>query len=286
MNNRFFIRLSVAFSGFGLATLLFLLVFACLYSANAQEQGATFYAGDKGSGTNRVVTSKIITEKAWVRKVVTVDQNGQIHNDDGKIAQTAETSAINEVAENAAQISDAATASMNSSLEYLLTKTNNMASAGLGIAIAFPPETDDQNLRGFVVLTEYENGKDIQYVHYNTELSLAPNRTVCYETYGQKTMVKAAWKPKWDAAGTNMVVNGRTWSGVHRCEIDRPAWCLGKSCLDLPNETWGGDGGMEWGDMVLTHGGIPYFTGYVTNDVDRLVAYFDNGFLKEIKPIE
>lgn len=171
-------------------------------------------------------------------------------------------------------------------MDYLLAKTNNMATAGLGIALAFAPEGDDPNLRGFVVKTETVGQYDYQWVHYNMELSLPPNRCVVYETYDKKDTVKCEWDKPWDTAVTNITVSGRTWSGCHRCRVLRPAWASGKACLDLPNDIWGGDGGMDWGGMTLVHGGVPYITGYVTNSVAGLVAYFDNGFLKEIKPVE
>lgn len=259
--------------------ILFSAFAAVLASAGLAQQ-----LGDARGATNRVVTSKVHLEKGWRRDVVTVDQLGQIHGDGGKVAQLAETEAVNEVADNSSAVADAAKSSMEASMEYLLGQTNNMAQSGIGIAIAFPPETDDPNLRGFVVKTEYANGKDIQWVHYNTELSLPPNRTVTYETYGSSEMVKAVWSPKWDAAGTNLTVSGRVWNGVHRCEVQRPSWAIGKACLDIPNEVWGGANGMEWGDMLLTHdNGVPYYTGYVTNGVTGQVAYFDNGFFKELK---
>lgn len=236
----------------------------------------------KGSGTNRVVTSKTVTERAWRRDVVSVDDLGQIHGDGGRIAQVAETEAVNDVAERSGELADAATEAMVDSLDFLVGQTNNMARAGLGIALAFPPETDDINVRAFVVKTETQGLVDKQWVWYNRALSLPPNRTVCYERNdGTSAKVKAVWQD-WDADGDEITVSGKRWSGVHVCTVTRPTWASGKACLDLPNEVWGGENGMDWGDMVLTHGSVPYFTGYVTNAVDRKVAYFDNGFLKEI----
>lgn len=262
---------------------LFLIAFAFVGEIFADGQ---LIGAAKGGGTNRVVVSKTVTEKAWERNVVTVDDLGQIHGDGGVVAEAAETSAINDVATRSGEIADSADASMKASLTYFMTKTNNMATAGLGIAIAFPPETDDPNIRGFVVLSETEGVNDVQWVHYNRELSLPPNRTVVYERNdGTVAKVKANWG-KWDSAGTNLTVSGRSWNGVHRCTVARPTWAQGRACLDLPNEPWGGENGMDFGDIVLTHsGGIPYFTGYVTNGVAGVVAYFDNGFLKELKPI-
>lgn len=257
----------------------------CASAVFALAVAATSLGQSLGAGaTNRVVTSKIHLERKWERNVVTVDGLGEIHGDKGRVASVAETEAVNSVAERSAEVSASAKASMEDSLEYLTSQTNNMAQSGIGIAIAFPPETSDPNIRGFVVKTDYENGKDIQWVHYNVALSLPPNRLVVYETYGKTETVKAVWSPKWDAAGTNITVEGRVWQGVHRCEVQRPTFALGKACLDCPNETWGGTEGIEWGDMVITDGnGRNYFTGYVTNGITHEVAYFDNGFFKEIK---
>lgn len=260
--------------------------FVAVLAAGALLADGPLAGEAKGAGTNRVVTSKTVTERAWTRDIVTVDELGQIHGDGGKVATEAEAAAIGEVAEASVKVAQAAQASMNDSMTYLLTKTNNMATAGLGIALAFAPETDDPNLRGFVVKTETVGGTDYQWVHYNTELSLPPNRCVTYETYDKRETLKCVWVTPWEAEGENITVSGRTWSGCHKCRVPRPSWAQGKACLELPNEVWGGENGMDWGGMTLTHEGVPYFTGYVTNGVAGLVAYFDNGFLKEIKSAE
>lgn len=264
---------------------LFLLVVLALSLSAWADATAPYGARAATETTNRVVTSKTVTELAWKRNVVTIDELGRIHGDGGVVAREVETSAINDVAERAWEVSEAANEAMRLSLDLVESKTNDMANAGIGFAIAFRPETDDPNLRGFVVKTEYDKdtNKDIQWVHYNVELSLPPNRTVTYETHDKVENVKCDWG-SWDAAGTNMVVSGLAWEGLHRCTVSRPTWAVGKSCLDLPNDTWGGENGMDWGSMTLVDGnGRAYFTGYVTNGITHEVAYFDNGFLKEIK---
>lgn len=240
-----------------------------------------------GAGeTNRVVQSKVVRENAWKRDVVSTDGLGQIHNDRGLIAETAETAAVNDVADRASEIADAAREVMENSLEYVRGKTHLMSTNGFGIAIAFAPETDDVNIRGFVVKTETVDGTDTQWVHYNREMALPPNRVVVFERNdGTVAKQKVTWEKPWDAAGTNLTVGGRSWSGLHRCTVERPSWAVGRACLDLPNETWGGEDGMNWGDMVLTHGDVPYYTGFVTNNEAGVVAHFDNGFLKELSPI-
>ena len=44
---------------------------------------------------------------------------------------------------------------------------------------------------------------------------------------------------------------------------------------------------MDFGAVTLEkESGVAYYTGYVTNEVLNLKAYFDNGFLKEIVSIE
>ena len=49
---------------------------------------------------------------------------------------------------------------------------------------------------------------------------------------------------------------------------------------DLPNDRLGGPSGFDFGDLLLTVGGVPAYTGIVSNGVTGAVLYFDNGFCK------
>jgi len=236
-----------------------------------------------GFGATRVeVRSEVMRKNAWQKSVVTVDQDGEISGDKGVVGEKASTDAIDYVASNACQIAQAATASMNQSLQYLYSHTNQMATASVMFAVAIAPETVRSNLTGFVVKTETTGNQDRQWVWYNEALLLRPNRWVTYSNYAQSQSVKCNWV-NWTTNGVSVTYKGRTWEGCHECTIDRPSFAQGKPCLDLPNEEWGGPNGIEWGDLTLMRNGVEYYTGFVTNNVTGDVLYFDNGAMKPLQ---
>lgn len=257
---------------------------SALLAIGEDEQAPKGIAPDADNVVRQVV-SQTVTEKAWKRDVVTVDESNNIVGDGGVVGKKIETEAIDEVARRTADISESAKAAMENALETVYAKTNNMAKSGIGFALAFAPETDDVNIRGFVVKTDTVGSTDTQYVWYNASFATAPIRYVTYDLLGNHATVRCNWGT-WKPEGESLVHNGKTWSGVHKCTVTRPTWAVGKSCLDEPNEIWGGEKGMDFGAVTLEkESGVAYYTGYVTNDVLNLKAYFDNGFLKAIVPI-
>lgn len=236
------------------------------------------FAQDRAAGTNVVIVSEIIEEPAWKRQVVMQDGEGDIFNDDGTVGSAAESAAAGEAAEHAAEISDAANVAMTNALRVLTDTSANAATNAIGLALVVMPETSRTNLTAYVVKTETDGTTDTQWVWFNRRIDLSPNRFVVYETHDRCTTNKVTWT---DWTNTVTVVhNGRTWEGCHVCTVRRPAWAQGKSCLDLPNERFGGPGGFDFGDLLLTMGDAPLYTGYVTNGVNGAVLYFDNGFNK------
>lgn len=239
-----------------------------------------------GAANVNMVRSEPQTKKAWRRNVVTVDEEGNIKGDQGVVVTQAESDSLSYLASNITQVAAAANAAMTNSMQYLLSSTNNMATDGFGISIAFAPTGDEAAPIGYVIKTSTTNNVDVQYVHYNRTLEAPPNRKVLYTSNMGDEVAQACKWVNWSSNGVDMVVGGKAWSGVHECRVDRPSFAQGRACLDLPHEQWGGDNGIDWGSVTLTRGGLPYYTGYVTNTVEGLVAFFDNGFLKEIKPVE
>ncbi len=230
------------------------------------------------SSTNVVVVSETIEEPAWKRQVVMKDGTGAIRNDSGAVGSAAESAASGEAAEGAAEISDAANTSMTNALRVLTSAQANAATNAIGIALVVPPETSRTNLTAYVVKTETDGVTDTQYVWWNRNITLEPNRYVVYETHDRASTNKVTW-----ANWTNTVTvahNGRTWEGCHVCTVTRPTWARGAACLDLPNETFGGPNGFDFGDLTLTVGGRQTLTGIFTNEVTGAVLYFDNGFCK------
>lgn len=229
--------------------------------------------------TNRIYTSETITEPAWKRQVVMKSgATGEIFNDSGAVGSAAEAAAAGEAAEIAAEIGDAANAAMTNALRQLTAAGENAATNAIALALVVAPETTRTNLTAFVVKTESDGVTDTQWVWYNRKIDLAPNRFVVYSTFGRAATNKVEWTD-WTNAVT-VTHNGRTWEGCHVCTVVRPTWAQGLSCLDLPNDLLGGPSGFDFGDLLLTMGGGPLYTGFVTNGLTGAVLYFDNGFCK------
>lgn len=231
-----------------------------------------------GGTTNIVIVSEPVEEPAWKRQVVMQSADGGILNDSGQVGSAAEAAAAGEAAEHAGEISDAANVAMTNALVTLDEAAGQAATNAIALALVAAPETVRSNLTAYVVKTESDGTNDTQWVWFNRQLALAPSRYVVFETYGRAATNRAEWV-EWTNTVT-VVRNGRTWEGCHVCTVARPAWARGVACLDLPNEKFGGPFGFDFGDMLLTTGGQPLYTGLVTNGVTGEVLYFDNGFCK------
>lgn len=252
----------------------FMTLAAILTAAAARAQ----LAATAGT-TNIVITSETITEPAWKRQVVMQDgATGEIVNDSGAVGSAAESAAAGDAAERAAEIGDAANASMTNALRTLTVAQADAATNAIALALVVMPEMSRTNLTAYVVKTETAGAIDTQWVWYNRQIDLAPNRYVVYQTHDRAATNKAEWV-EWQTT-TNLTHNGRTWEGCHVCTVTRPTWAQGATCLDLPNDRLGGPSGFDFGDLLLTVGGVPAYTGIVSNGVTGAVLYFDNGFCK------
>lgn len=238
-----------------------------------------------GADRSTVLTynSTVITNKAWERKVVMVnDATGEIFNDDGQVGRKAQVDAANVAADNASELSDAAEASVQVQLDRLDAAASQTATNSIGLALVYPPETDRTNLTFYVVKTETDGITDTQWVWCNWDLSMSPSRFVVYETYGYCSTNKFTWTD-WSVK-TNITVNGVTWTGCKKGTVTRPEWARGKSCLDIRNDVLGGVNGFDFGDLTLTVSGATPFTGFVTNGITNEVLYFNQGFCMGTPP--
>lgn len=228
--------------------------------------------------TNEVIASEIIEEPAWRRQVVMQRADGTIYNDGGAVGSAAETAAIDELAESAHEIAEAAQTVLTNQFARLREASSHAATNAVALAFAFAPESTRSNLTAYVVKTETNGTTDTQWVWYNRALALEPVRFVAYEMQGRAATNKVTWTD-WDEP-VDVTVDGRTWQGCHVCTVARPEWARGLSCLDRPNDILGGPSGFDFGDMLITVRGNPAFTGIITNRLTGATLYFDNGFLK------
>ena len=246
-----------------------LLLLACMASALAAQDRAAAV----------VYNSNVITNNAWKRDVVMRHEpSGQIFNDHRQVGSAADLAAATATAEEAAAIADEANAAMTNEVRRLDEAAAGASTNALALALVVRPETTRTNLTYYVVKTETDGVTDTQWVWCNWNLVIAPNRFVVYQTYGQCATNKFYWTD-WSSP-TNITVNGRTWHGCRKGTVTRPTWAQGESCLDLPNDTLGGEYGFDFGDLTITVGGQTPYTGFVTNSITGEVLYFDQGFNK------
>lgn len=240
-------------------------------------------------GTSQIrvdVSSSNAVTRAWRRSFVMQAPDGEIVNDDGVVATSADAAAIAEVAAESSQIADGAYVATTNALVYLTSHTNQMASASVSFALVMPPETDRETLTMYVVDESTDGTNDVQWVWFNHNIALSPNRYVVYEYMDMATTVKCDWGT-WVMAGEPRTVNGVTWNGCHRCTVARPSWAVGVGCLTNPHDKLGGPAGLTTGDLVVKIGNNYGWTGYVTNDLvnPKIELYFDSGFLKSRQEI-
>ena len=238
---------------------------------------SSLFAQDRAAGI--VYNSAVVTNRAWRRDVVMRHEpTGEIFNDSGKVGDAAASVAAGQAADGAAEISDAANAAMVEALQTLDAAREDAATNAVALALVLVPETSRTNLTAYVVKTETDGVTDTQWVWFNRKIDLEPNRYVVYQTHDRAATNKVTWA-NWTNA-VSVTQNWRTWQGCHVCTVTRPTWAQGAPCLDLPNDRLGGADGFDFGDLLLTMGGQPLYTGLVTNGVTGAVLYFDNGFCK------
>lgn len=218
------------------------------------------------------------------RQAVMVGAGGEVIDRSGTIVSMADTVAVQHAADEVGSISAAARSAMDVGLQRLYTATQNMATASYAIRMSIRPETERANLTSYVVDVSTDGTTDTFWVWYNRELAVEPNRTQTYEYFGGSEAAKCTWADssgaKWVPAGTSRTVNGRTWTGVHKCTCVRPTWARRLQAQYIRNDTWGANAdGFDFGNIVPLVGGALPYTGWVTNRITHArLAYFENGF--------
>lgn len=257
----------------------FFALIICLAAAAARAQLMAL-----SGATNITYSSSATNVVGLSRQAVSVTGDGVVVDRSGTIVAKADTIAVEKAADEIGGISEAARDAMREGLVGLYAATQSMAAASYAIRLSVRPETERANLTSYVVDVSSDGTTDTLWVWYNRELAVAPNRAQTYEYFGGYELAKCTWADSagaaWVPAGTTRTVNGRTWTGVHKCVCERPAWARGLQCQHIRNDTWGGNAdGFAFGNIVPLIGGAVPYTGWVTNRITGAkMAYFENGF--------
>ena len=240
---------------------------------------AQVLTSDRSAATNVTVVSE--SELLRARKFFPLmrDEEGELCNDGGLVGAKIETDAIDEVANAAAELSEAAHSAMTNAMGYVYEAMKDMARDSVGIAMAFAPEGEPSNLTVYVAHEKTNGTNDTMYIWFSEELVLAPNLFVAYEYYGGCVTQKVNWSQGWSTV-TNITDNReRVWEGCHIGTVERPVFAINVTCITEPNIPIGGPGGMSWGGITLIDASDsqPYFTGIITNTIDKLLMQILDG---------
>ena len=255
------------------------LILAAVASADTSTGASNDVSVADATVTNVYLVSDVAKGKAWTRQAVLATPSNTIMDLSGVFVSTAEAAVHSNEAERISAVSSAAIAGMQSAFGALYAVTGNLPKTAYHVTLSFPPAEAGASLQGYVVKESTDGVVDTQWVWYSHELPMPPVRYVEYLTPAGRSSVGAKWV-SWSAAGETITVNGRTWKGCHRCTVTRPQSARNIPALTRQNDTFGGANGFDFGAAIVTVGGRPTRTGYVTNDITGEVIYFNNGVLK------
>ena len=260
------------------------LLFALFLTLGIVAEAQLLYdPGDRSTATNIVVQSDEVLLLRRRLYPVFKDENNRILNDGGTIGEKICTDAIDQVANETVQMTEAAHTAMTNSLTYLNSALENAARDSIGIAIAFAPEDDTDTLTLYVA-DEYTDGtNDTFCIWFNSDILLPLNVFMDYGYYGGTQRVKLSWHPNFSFT-TNVTDNcGRLWENCRVARCVRPDFAKGVTCITEPNIPFGGTSGFNFGGAILVNElGEPFLTCEVTNTIDKLVMRFNNGIPMEI----
>lgn len=236
------------------------------------------------SKTNITVISKS-AEKLNARKIYPVMKlpDGTIVNDGGVLSDSITTLAIKTVAEASGELAVMAAEVMSNAIDVVRQNTNNMARNSVGIAIAFPPDEAEEGLVLHVAHETTNGEEDTFYIWSSLNLDMELRLFMKYSSYNGEVSQRLKWSPSWNTL-TNVVDNrGVTWENCHIAKCLRPAWAVNKCCITEPNIALGGSSGFNFGGVTLIDGtdDLPYFTGEITNKIDRIVIRCEDGVIKD-----
>lgn len=256
---------------------VFNLLAICLSFAALATNGVEIAAAIK---TNLVIKSDTVESLGWTRQAVMVTPSNRVMDPSGKLVEAADVAVLSNEAERVSAVSDAAVEGMRSAFAALYAVTGNVPDVAYHVAVTLPPSDAPASLQGYVVKDETDGLVDTQWVWYSQSLAAPPVRRVEYTTPSGVFSQPVTWID-WNNAGETVTANGCTWNGCHRCEVVRPVAAWDLPALTRKNEIFGGSGGFDFGEALVTVSGKATYTGVVTNDVTGEVLKFDNGVLKK-----
>ena len=268
-----------------------LALFLLLPLAASAQLGA-----DRGAVIVETV-SNVKTNWSFGKDIVTETEDGALMDRRRVLVSAADAAAEAETAESVGRISKAWSEGFARGTSELRAAMAGIPTNGILVGLRFPlvPQTS-RRFDIYVASNHYDvaTGRDELYVYFGQSYTNPPTITVPYVWNSGMTTQRVAGV--WTRAGSNdrytkvwnvveQLKDGPVTYPCHRLFVPRPPELRGLSLNLDPHGRWGGPDGVAFGSYLLTVGGLPTYTGVVTNDVDGLIMTIDNGACVGLEPI-
>lgn len=251
-----------------------------------------------GVKTNKTYISSVVTNKPWVKHIVSELLDGEmgpvLKDKAGAFVSAANLAALGVAVEDSHRVYDAWMEGFQRGCEELHSKIGQSPTSGAFLKLIFPlvPDATRKSVDIFVVSNEYDVAKnrDTMWIYCNRTLPMEPVVEVpyVYESGFTTNRVTGTFSPA-DvprAHWTNTVTItrfGQTYKDCHVLYAVRPGNLAEYPCRLNRHGKWGRTGdGFEWGMIGVTVDGIPTLTKELTNTVQKKVMVFSNGGLTGI----
>lgn len=268
-----------------------LALFLLLPLAASAQLGA-----DRGAVIVETV-SNVQTNWSFGKDIVTETGDGVLMDRRRVLVSAADAAAEAETAESVGRISKAWSEGFARGTNELHAAMAGIPTNGILVGLRFPLVPQTSRLFDIYVASNHYDSvanRDELYVYFGQSYTNPPTLTVPYVWNSGVTTQRVAGA--WTRAGTGdrftnvwnvveQLKDGPVTYPCHRLFVPRPPELRGLSLNLDPHGRWGGPDGVAFGSYLLSVGGTPTYTGQVTNDVDGVVATFDNGALVGLEPI-
>ena len=243
-------------------------------SAQADDADANALSA---TATNLLVVSNVETRKGWRRDVV-MEEGTNLVDRSGTVASKADSAAVAAVSDGAAEIADAATASMEGAVGELATMTNQVPVRAQHVLLCIRPDLAARATLTFV-LTDAAISADGRTLSFtataNRLLGSRPSMTLNFgDGVDEDETAKVTWTGDWDAE-----------SASHAGTAEIPAKYRGRPAALFENVAFGDASGLfDFGSLVVLVGGKAAWNGTMTNALDGAAVSVKNGFFVKSKP--
>ena len=233
------------------------------------------------------VVSNVQTVRGWTRQKVGVRPDGTLVDPSGSLVSAALEAERGERARNAQVVTEAARDGMTNALARVYALTNRVPDASVSLRLSMKPPAANTNFYAYIVSERTDGTNDVATYYFSRQLLIPPKVQRRYRDGTYTAFVEGGWL-NWSTNGVDVTDSeGVTWEGCNELRFVRPAWAVGVPAKPNRHPALGHPAtGLDFAGATVYVDGRLTLTGYVTNSVDGVRAYFDNGVFKVLEEVE